>query len=157
MQEREIKRLAEQFWQQGYLVLEHFFEDELMLAMHKEILLYFGHDPDFQHNDEFISKSATEVIPWFPQREGNPLFDQVENHSTFCQLTTHPNLKYPAGSPMNEGIKQAGTRRATNTMRNCIKVPVKRIPINRLNSNKRKLFFKEKDRISVNEKLMEST
>lgn len=88
MQEQDIKSFAKQFWQQGYLVLEDFFEDSLMQEMHKAILTHFGRDPAFSHNQEFISKSATEVIPWFPQREEHILFDQVENHTALCELSS---------------------------------------------------------------------
>ena len=42
-----------------------------------EILEHFGDDPEFQHNEEFLKKSSTDVIPWFPQMEGNKQFDIV--------------------------------------------------------------------------------
>lgn len=86
--QQQYKQLIEQFWHQGYLVLENFFEDELMQTMHLEILAHFGQAPEFQHSEEFLKKSATEVIPWFPQREGNHVFDRVENNADLCQLTS---------------------------------------------------------------------
>lgn len=84
----EISALAEQFWYQGYLVLEDFFDHDLMSQMQQAILHHFGEDPEFQHNNEFISKASTEVIPWFPQREGHELFDKIEKHTDFCRLTS---------------------------------------------------------------------
>lgn len=86
--QQQYKQLIEQFWHQGYLVLEDFFEDELMQTMHQEILAHFGQAPEFQHSEEFLRKSATEVIPWFPQREGNHVFDSVEKNAKLCQLTS---------------------------------------------------------------------
>ncbi len=74
-----IEELAKQFWKQGYLVLEDFFEPELMDQYDQLILDHFGYTPEFFHNEEFLTKAATEVIPWFPQQEGVSAFDIVEN------------------------------------------------------------------------------
>ncbi|GLP95902.1 phytanoyl-CoA dioxygenase family protein [Paraferrimonas sedimenticola] len=82
-----IAQLAQQFWQQGYLVLDGFFEPELMDSYQKLIMDYFGEDPQFFHNQEFLDKSKTEVIPWFPQREGVAEFDIVDQHPLFRALT----------------------------------------------------------------------
>ena len=43
--------------------------------------------PDFVHNNEFLEKSKTDVIPWFPQREGCTDFDIAEKHPQFVGLT----------------------------------------------------------------------
>jgi hypothetical protein len=62
-----VNQLKTTFWKQGYLVLEDYFADELMDAMDRIIVERFGVDPKFWHEEEFLSKSQTEVIPWFPQ------------------------------------------------------------------------------------------
>ncbi len=74
----DYAQLAESFWRQGYLVIEDMFEAELMDRYQSLILEHFGESPEFFHNDEFLSKAATEVIPWFPQQEGFADFDIVE-------------------------------------------------------------------------------
>ena len=82
-----IGSLAKQFWEQGYIVIEDFFEDAIMDNYQEEILAHFGDNPAFQHNEEFLQKSNTDVIPWFPQRDGNSQFDIVEKHAQLTALT----------------------------------------------------------------------
>ncbi len=82
-----IDQLANDFWENGYLVLENFFDEKLMDHLNKLILNQFGMNPEFWHNDEFLSKSQTEVIPWFPQREGVNDFDEVEKDKRLQSLT----------------------------------------------------------------------
>ena len=72
------KALADQFWEQGYLVIEDMFDPALMDRYQALIMDHFGETPEFFHNEEFLSKAATEVIPWFPQQEGLDVFDIVE-------------------------------------------------------------------------------
>lgn len=79
--------LAKQFWSQGYLILEDFFELALMDKLHHRILEHYGATPAFEHNEEFLNKAATEVVPWFPQREGENMFDEVEHNSAFCAIS----------------------------------------------------------------------
>ena len=79
--------LAEQFWAQGYVMLEGFFDEPLMDAYDQLIVDHFGYDPAFLHNDEFLEKAATDVIPWFPQQEGVSAFDVVENDKRLQILT----------------------------------------------------------------------
>ncbi|HAA14124.1 MAG TPA: phytanoyl-CoA dioxygenase [Cytophagales bacterium] len=79
--------LADQFWEQGYLVLENFFEDTLMDRFNELILNHFGLQPGWEHSNEFLSKSATEVVPWFPQREGVTDFDALEQDERFMGLS----------------------------------------------------------------------
>ena len=50
-----IEQLGSQFWQQGYLVLDQFFEPSLMDEVDREILQYFGDDPEFWHEEEFLA------------------------------------------------------------------------------------------------------
>ena len=70
--------LAQKFWREGYLVLPEFFSPARMRALQSAILDHYGSQPDFAHTDEFLEKAATEVVPWFPQKEGPSCFDQVE-------------------------------------------------------------------------------
>ncbi len=83
----DYKALAQTFWQQGYLLIEDFFEPALMDEYERLIVDHFGLDPHYLHNNEFLQKSATEVIPWFPQREGITAFDVVATDNRLQQLT----------------------------------------------------------------------
>ena len=71
--------MANRFWQDGYLVLEDFFNDQLMDQYNGLLLDRFGESPEFLHNKEFLNQASTDVIPWFPQQEGVTEFDAVEN------------------------------------------------------------------------------
>ena len=75
------------FWNNGYLVLEDFFDPALMDRYQQLVLNHFSDNTCFLHNEEFLCKSSTEVIPWFPQREGVRAFDEVENNPVVAQLT----------------------------------------------------------------------
>lgn len=87
MDARKLNALAEQFWQQGYLVLEDFFDQSLMDRCQTTIMSHFGETPDFTHDPAFIEKSQVEVVPWFPQREGEALFDDIENNDALRALS----------------------------------------------------------------------
>jgi ectoine hydroxylase-related dioxygenase (phytanoyl-CoA dioxygenase family) len=79
---------SRQFEAQGYLVIEDFFSTSLMDALDEEIRGYYGDNPEFRHDDEFLEKSLTEVVPWFPQNEGVEVFDNVDRHEAMTELTT---------------------------------------------------------------------
>lgn len=79
--------LLDTFKRDGYLVLEDFFDASLMDALNGLIRSYYGDDPEFWHNDEFLEKSQTEVIPWFPQNEGVEAFDAIDNDPRVQELT----------------------------------------------------------------------
>ena len=79
--------LADQFWEQGYLGIEDMFDPALMDRYQALIMDHFGETPEFFHNEEFLSKAATEVIPWFPQQEGLDVFDIVERDERLRALT----------------------------------------------------------------------
>lgn len=79
--------LAEQFWAQGYVMLAGFFDKPLMDAYDQLIVDHFGSEPEYLHNEEFLEKAATDVIPWFPQQEGVAAFDVVENDKRLQILT----------------------------------------------------------------------
>ena len=87
MADLDYAALATKFWDQGFLVVEDMFDDTLMNHYQELILEHFGESPDFSHNQEFLSKAATEVIPWFPQQEGLASFDTVEKDERLHRLT----------------------------------------------------------------------
>lgn len=81
------KELAQQFWEEGYLHIEDFFDPRTMDTLNGIILDHYGVMPEWEHTDEFIQKSATEVVPWFPYREGNNVMDIIEKDRRLVQLT----------------------------------------------------------------------
>jgi hypothetical protein len=83
----DYEKLASQFWDRGFIVIENFFESDLMDRLNKIILDYYGEQPDYWHNKEFLSKSKVEVVPWFPQREGVTDFDVIGDNPTLQHLT----------------------------------------------------------------------
>ena len=78
---------ADLFWIDGFVVIEDFFPPELMDHYNARILDHYGMRPTWEHSDEFIRKSATEVVPWFPYREGDNLFDTVNHDRRFNEVT----------------------------------------------------------------------
>ena len=82
-----IPDLAQKFWKDGVLVIEDFFEDDLMGALDEQIRGHFGEDPEFEHSAEFLAESRTEVIPWFPQKDGPSAFDALDQHDRLKSLT----------------------------------------------------------------------
>ena len=82
-----FKKLADGFWTKGYVILEGFFDVALMNTYDQLIVDHFGSQPEYLHSEEFLKKSATDVIPWFPQQEGLAMFDVVENDERLQQLT----------------------------------------------------------------------
>lgn len=79
--------MADQFRREGFLILEDLFDHPLMDQYHALILDHFCDSAEFLHNQEFLEKSSTDVIPWFPQREGVTEFDIIENDQRLNQLT----------------------------------------------------------------------
>lgn len=82
-----IAEYRKKFDRDGYVVIENFFDDELMDHLDGIIRDYYGNNPDFWHNDEFLEKAKTEVVPWFPQREGVQDFDSIENDKRLHKLS----------------------------------------------------------------------
>jgi len=76
-----------EFERDGFVVIEDFFDVDLMDDLDKRIRDYFGEDPEFFHNDEFLDKAQTEVIPWFPQNEGVKAFDAIDEDARLRELT----------------------------------------------------------------------
>jgi hypothetical protein len=83
----QLEQLANDFWRQGYLVLEDFFSADTMDDLQSLILGHYGLNPEYEHEAAFLSKSATEVIPWFPQRSGEHAFDEIDQCPKMLELT----------------------------------------------------------------------
>ncbi|MEB0261568.1 MULTISPECIES: phytanoyl-CoA dioxygenase family protein [unclassified Mucilaginibacter] len=83
----KYRQYAEQFWKQGYLILENFFSHDIMDDANEKILKHYGMNPTWQHTDEFITKSAVEVIPWFPYREGITDLDTIDQNEVMNAIT----------------------------------------------------------------------
>ncbi len=81
------KEYAEKFWQDGYVIIENFFPDTVMESANEIILKHFGMNPKWEHTDEFITKSAVEVIPWFPYRQGNTNLDIIDKDAGMNLIT----------------------------------------------------------------------
>lgn len=79
--------LARQFWDQGYLAVDGFFDDGLMDELDQLIVEHFGEEPDFFHTEDFVRKSKAEVIPWFPQNDGCLAFDGIAELESLAELT----------------------------------------------------------------------
>ncbi|MEM7359035.1 MAG: phytanoyl-CoA dioxygenase family protein [Pseudomonadota bacterium] len=84
----QYTQLAKQFHKEGYLVIPDFFDLDLMDQMNQLILSHYGMDPEFYHQEEFLDKAQTEVIPWFPGDEGIEEFNVVEQDVRLNKLTT---------------------------------------------------------------------
>lgn len=83
----DLKELLKTFTRDGYIVLENFFDADLMDRLDGVIRDYYGDNPDFWHSSEFLSKAKTEVIPWFPQNEGVRDFDVIDGDTRLASLT----------------------------------------------------------------------
>lgn len=81
------EELKNAFDREGYIVIDGFFDEALMDHLDGVIRGYYGESPDFFHDDAFLKKSKTEVVPWFPQREGVTDFDSLESDERFASLT----------------------------------------------------------------------
>ena len=91
-----LESLCQEFWKNGYLVLDDFFAPERMDDVYRQIRGHFGDNPAYRHEAEFLEKSRTEVIPWFPQNPDLPghspeaagPFDRLEADPRLQTLTT---------------------------------------------------------------------
>jgi hypothetical protein len=79
--------LAARFWEEGYIVLENFFDAPLMDHVNQLIVDHFGMSPEWYHTSEFLQKSKAEVIPWFPQREGVTDLQPIDEDPRLARLT----------------------------------------------------------------------
>ncbi len=75
------------FERDGYIVIDDFFDSDLMDGLDQLIRDHFGDNPDFLHSDEFLDKAQTDVIPWFPQNEGVKAFDVIDADRRLDELS----------------------------------------------------------------------
>lgn len=57
--------LLSQFQKDGYLIIDDFFDRDLMRRLHTRILDHFGDDPAFLHTDEFLKKAKPMLFHGF--------------------------------------------------------------------------------------------
>ena len=69
-------------------MVKDFLPTNLMDEYQQLIFRHYGDSPDYAHNQEFLEKAATDVIPWFPQQEGLSRFDVVGQDSRLQRLTS---------------------------------------------------------------------
>ena len=82
-----LEQIRQDFWQQGFVELVDFFDATLMDELQSLIVQHYADFPEFSHSQEFLDKSATEVIPWFPQQEGVKLFDKIEQDKRLAEIS----------------------------------------------------------------------
>ena len=82
-----INQLANSFHLDGYVYIENFFDRNLMDIYQNKILDHFALDSSYKHDNDFIKKSDTDVIPWFPQNDGEKAFDIIEQDERLINLT----------------------------------------------------------------------
>ena len=83
----DIENLSKRFKEDGYIYIEDFFDGNLMDSYHRKILSHFKKDTEYKHDMNFIEKSDTDVIPWFPQLEGETIFNIVEDDQRLQKIT----------------------------------------------------------------------
>lgn len=83
----DAAQIAKTFWQQGYVVLNNFFVPSQMDQMRVNILAHYGKSPKFAHDDGFIKKSATEVVPWILPTQSETVFGKIEQDPRLIALT----------------------------------------------------------------------
>lgn len=76
-----------QFERDGFLLIETFFASPLMEQLEALSFEHFGSDPAFGHNQEFLEKSRTDVIPWFPQDARVSAFDEIDADPSLEHVT----------------------------------------------------------------------
>jgi len=65
-----------------------FFDPGLMDRLNDTILQHYSANSKNSHwKEDFVRKSATEVVPWFPFLEGNTEFEVIENDARLTSLT----------------------------------------------------------------------
>ena len=82
-----LSDLQRNFERDGFVVIENFFDADLMDDLDGLIRRHFGEDPEYLHDAEFLDQAQTEVIPWFPQNEGVSAFNAVDEDTRFRNLT----------------------------------------------------------------------
>ena len=87
MEPYDLARIKSRFQTDGYVHLPGFFSPSQMDRLSGLITNHFGDAPEFEHDEAFIGGAKTEVVPWFPQREGVGDFDAVQNDANFQAIT----------------------------------------------------------------------
>ncbi|MCH1493118.1 MAG: phytanoyl-CoA dioxygenase family protein [Luminiphilus sp.] len=82
-----IQELTALFHRDGYIALDGFFNDQPMAHLDSLIHSHYGSNPGFHHDEAFLDKSQTDVIPWFPKQDGVQDFDAIENDPGLQSLT----------------------------------------------------------------------
>ena len=82
-----MNQLANSFHLNGYVYIENFFDRNLMDIYQNKILDHFVLDSSYKHDSDFIKKSDTDVIPWFPQNDGEKAFNIIEQDKRLKNLT----------------------------------------------------------------------
>ena len=82
-----MNQLANSFHLNGYVYIENFFDRNLMDLYQNKILDHFALDSSYKHDSDFIEKSDTDVIPWFPQNDGEKAFNIIEQDKRLKNLT----------------------------------------------------------------------
>lgn len=81
------QNLAEEFWAQGYLVIDGFFDPALANELDELTLAHFRAHPVNRLSDEFTGKAKTDIIPWLPQDDGPSRFDAIDQDPRLAALT----------------------------------------------------------------------
>ena len=80
-------QLSKKFNKNGYVYIENLFSESLMDAYHEKILYHFASNSKHIHDESFLDKSDTDVIPWLPQLDGEKIFSIVEDDIRLTNLT----------------------------------------------------------------------
>ena len=83
----DLKQINAEFWEKGYVILEEFFPETMMDEYQQLNLDHFKTNTNWEHTDDFITKSENEVIPWFPYNENKPYFDGIDKNEAFNAIT----------------------------------------------------------------------
>ncbi len=83
----DYQKLGEEFWRDGFVVVDDFFGGQLMDACTAAILDHYGESPEYVHSGEYIKKSQTEVVCWYPLEEKVAPFERVHGDPRMAQLT----------------------------------------------------------------------
>lgn len=83
----DYKKVKEEFWKKGFVIFEEFFPSRLMDSYQQINLDHFRKNADWEHSNDYITKSENEVVPWFPYRENKPYFDGIDKNETFNKVT----------------------------------------------------------------------
>lgn len=81
------QNLAREFWAQGYLVIDGFFDPALMDELDAITVSHFRDNRSNVLSEEFTGKAKTEIVPWLPQDEGPSRFDVIDDDQRLADLT----------------------------------------------------------------------